>query len=191
VPKRPTTRSVAIYQLKAVLLDIQPQIWRRLEVPRDVRLAKLHRVLQSAFGWEECHLHEFQQAGRRVGMPDPDLLRDPEVEDDRKVKLSQLLKRAGDRLVYRYDFGDRWEHLVELEQVLEPAARRRYPRRTGGERSRPPEDCGGPLGYTHFVEAMANHRHRDHKRMAEWIGGVWDPEAFDLRAINADTWDWA
>ena len=188
--KRSSVPSRDILQLKVALLGIRPQIWRRLEVPCDVRVAKLHRAIQAAFGWEECHLHEFRQGGRRVGMPDPDLLHDDQVEDDRKVKLSQLLKAAGDRLLYVYDFGDTWEHSVEVEKVLKPDRMVRYPQCTAGERSGPPEDCGGPWRYTEFVKAMANRRHRQHAAMAEWIGGEWDPEAFDLQAVNTTIREW-
>jgi hypothetical protein len=44
-------------------------------VTATLSLAKLNRVIQAATGWTNSHLHEFDIAGRRYGMPydeDPD-----------------------------------------------------------------------------------------------------------------------
>ena len=48
MPKAATTpvRKGWVYQIKVTLLDFQPAIWRRLLVPADITLEKLHRVLQ-------------------------------------------------------------------------------------------------------------------------------------------------
>lgn len=27
-------------------------------------------------------------------------------------------------------------------------------------------------------------KHPEHEEMLEWIGGAWDPEAFDIEAVN-------
>jgi hypothetical protein len=39
-----------IYQFKVTLLGTKPPIWRRLLVPANLTLAKLHDVLQTAMG---------------------------------------------------------------------------------------------------------------------------------------------
>ena len=61
-----------IYQLKITLDDIQPSIWRRIQVPGDVSLFKLHFILQIAMGWTNSHLHEFIIGERNFGNADPD-----------------------------------------------------------------------------------------------------------------------
>jgi len=48
-----------IYQLRIVLRDISPLIWRRLLVHSDTTLAHLHRMLQILFAWSDEHLHHF------------------------------------------------------------------------------------------------------------------------------------
>ena len=73
----------------------------------------------------------------------------------------------------------------KVEKVSPAAPDVTYPRCTGGARACPPEDCGGFGGYQNFVEAISKPRHPDHAEMLEWIGGEWDPEAFDLDAVNA------
>ena len=87
-------------------------------------------------------------------------------------------------MVYEYDFGDSWEHLVALEQVLAHEPRARYPVILAGKRACPPEDCGGVHGYYHLLEVLASPGHAEHRDMVEWVGGSFDPEAFDVGALN-------
>ena len=62
----------------------------------------------------------------------------------------------------------------------------RYPRCIAGKRACPPEDCGGPWGYGDFLEAIRNPRHERHGELLEWVGGEFDPEAFDIEAVNEE-----
>ncbi len=50
----------------------------------------------------------------------------------------------------------------------------------------PPEDCGGPWGYGDFLDAIQNPRHERYKELLEWVGGEFDPEAFDIEAVNEE-----
>jgi hypothetical protein len=76
------------------------------------------------------------------------------------------------------DFGDGWEHEILLEGILLREPKTKYPRCTDGERACPPEDCGGPPGYAHMLEALRNPRHPEHAHYKEWIGDAFDPESF-------------
>lgn len=40
-------------------MDVDPPVWRRLEVPGNAHLGWLHAVLQVAVGWTNSHLHLF------------------------------------------------------------------------------------------------------------------------------------
>lgn len=48
-------------------------------------------------------------------MPDEEL--DDGIFGEFEVTLGELLKKEGGSLLYRYDFGNNWEHEVVLEKV--------------------------------------------------------------------------
>lgn len=183
MPPRKTTAPSRVYQLKVTLMGLKPPIWRRVEVADDSTLAKLHQIIQAAMGWTDSHLHMFAGGGESYGVPHPD--DESDIHDERRVKLSQLLTAPKQKLSYEYDFGDSWTHEVLLEKVLPPEPGATYPRCTAGKRACPPEDCGGVWGYADFVEAIADPEHEQHEELLEWVGGEFDPEAFDMAETNA------
>jgi hypothetical protein len=179
--KQPRIESIS--QIKITLKDIQPPIWRRFQVPGRISLKKLHRIIQTLMPWDGYHLHQFIIDGVDYGEPDPeaDL---SELKDDRYARLNKVVPAAPDRFIYEYDFGDGWEHEILVEKVLPPQEGVRYPICLAGKRACPPEDCGGVDGYADFLEAIRNPAHEEHDRILEWVGGSFDPEAFDLEGIN-------
>lgn len=175
-----------IYRVKVTLRHVAPPIWRRIEVPADVKLWKFHRILQAAMGWTDAHLHAYRIGEARYGIPDPDIP-DDETVNERNVRLDQIAAE-GDKLSYEYDFGDGWEHELKIEKTFPAEAAVHYPRCTGGSRACPPEDCGGPPGYKHLFDVLRDTKHEEHKEMRKWIGGNFDPEAFDFDAVNRALW---
>jgi hypothetical protein len=107
-----------------------------------------------------------------------------ETEDERKVKLGQIVSAGIKKFNYTYDFGDNWDHSIQIEKVLDAEPAVRYPRCLAGKRACPPEDCGGSWGYGDFLEAIQNPNHAQHEEMMEWSGGEFDAEAFDIEAVN-------
>ncbi|MGH9628999.1 MAG: plasmid pRiA4b ORF-3 family protein, partial [Bryobacteraceae bacterium] len=65
-------RTRAVYQIKITLQDIQPLVWRRIQVWENITLAQLHTVLQIVMDWEDYHLHEFSIGKRIYSVPDPE-----------------------------------------------------------------------------------------------------------------------
>lgn len=56
-----------------------------------------------------------------------------------------------------YDFGDSWDHLIEVEDELRAnAVTKHVPYCIAGERACPPEDCDGPSAYSAFPVAFGN-----------------------------------
>jgi len=179
---RKQTTDLCVYQIKVTLLGSEPPIWRRIHVTNDTSLQKFHKILQAAMGWTNSHLHQFIIGGKYFAEPDPEY--DPEVENEKLMRLSQVVSGVNDRSIYEYDFGDNWEHEVLIEKILPVNEETHYPVCLAGQRACPPEDCGGIQGYNRFLEAIQNSSHPQHDEMLEWAGGSFDPEDFNLNEIN-------
>lgn len=181
------TTKAPIYQIKITLRYIEPPIWRRIEVPADTKLGKLHKVLQTTMGWADSHLHAFRAGGVTYGVPNADPDFPDDTQNERNARLDQVAQE-GDTLIYEYDFGDGWEHEIKIEKALAADLAVHYPRCTAGSRACPPEDCGGPPGYAHLLDVLRDPAHEEYDDLREWVGEDFDPEAFDLDAINKMLW---
>ncbi|GGJ78192.1 hypothetical protein GCM10010123_05300 [Pilimelia anulata] len=170
-----------ILQLKVSLTDTTPLVWRRVLVPGGYTLDRVHRVLQYAMGWQDCHLHSFEADGRQYGPPDPDELL--QQADELDTRLDAVVGK-GDRLSYTYDFGDWWQHDIRVEDVLEAAPGERYPLCVAGEHACPPEDVGGPSGYAEFRVALADPAHPRHAELREWVGAAHASIRFDPGRVS-------
>ncbi|MGB3203084.1 MAG: plasmid pRiA4b ORF-3 family protein [Nodosilinea sp.] len=171
-----------IYQLKITLKGARPPIWRRVQVPSDITLAKLHKIIQLAMGWYNCHLHEFEVQGQTYGQPMPEY--DFDVLNEQRMRLNQFVTGEKFKFAYLYDMGDGWDHDVLVEKILAPDPDTRYPVCIKGKRACPPEDCGGVWGYAELLEVLRDPNHSEHDEMLEWVGGHFDSEAFDLEEAN-------
>lgn len=184
MPMHKQPADIPVYQLKVTLRDSKPPIWRRIQVTSDTNLHKLHRILQAVMGWSDYHLHQFIVHGVYYGTPDPDF--GLEVKNEKKVKLSQVVSSVKGKFIYEYDFGDSWEHVILLEKILLPEAGVYYPICVKGKRACPPEDCGGIWEYYNLLQIIEDADHPEHDEMLEWVGGSFDPEVFDLDAVNQE-----
>jgi hypothetical protein len=177
--------SDGIFELEVTLRESEPRIWRRVAVPADIRLSKLHLVVQCAMGWTDSHLHRFvTDDGNRYESKDPELDPDSAARDEARARLNSLLGTPGERLSYDYDYGDGWEHDIVLVRVCAPDPALAYPLCLAGERACPPEDCGWLTGYYSILEIVANPQHEEHEEMQEWLGEGFDPAAFDRDEVN-------
>ena len=199
--------------LEVSLVGVEPRIWRRFLISRACTFGDLHRAIQNACGWLDYHLYEFLEASVAGRKLDSSMQVKGEViarsehaepfdEEDvappaDELSLGSYFSEVGDRCFYVYDFGDYWEHLVELKQIAERPDE--FTRRlVGGARAFPPEDCGSLPGYEECCEAFAmsdeqlRNLERDDPGMwdeiasrKEWMGN-WDPERFDLEALRRE-----
>jgi len=179
------TADILVYQLKVMLKEMSPAIWRRFQVRRQVRLDRLHLFIQICMGWTNSHLHEFKIKGQRYRHIEQmyEDIDDSDTHDEKEYRLKKLVKE-GDIFEYLYDFGDCWEHEILVEKVLEPEAGIIYPACLAGKRSCPPEDCGGPWGYADLLRMLDDPEHEEYSDYREWAGLDFDPERFDLDNIN-------
>ena len=113
----PKQQPPPVYQLKVTLADVAPPVWRRLVVPGNITLDRLHTVIQKAMGWTDSHLREFIAAGKRYGRPDPE---EPEPDLGREwlMLLQEIAPVQGGHFEYLYDFGDMWRHEVSVERGM-------------------------------------------------------------------------
>lgn len=168
-------------QLHIELRHLKPKVWRRVLVPETITLARLHNVIQAVFQWGGGHLHEFNAAGERYGASDPDDGTRGSIRSERTKLMSAITPSR--TIDYVYDFGDFWEHRINVEKVLPPIDMK-LPVCVGGANAAPPDDCGGVPGYADFVQAMTDPDHPEHDEMKGWIGREWDPAAFDIDNVN-------
>ena len=185
-----------LYQFKVTLLEFEPVIWRRFQV-KNCTLDKLHERIQTAMGWTNSHLHQFEINGQRYG--DPQLLDDGfedfECINSTVTRISEIVPKDGKRFrfLYEYDFGDGWEHEVLFEGCLRAEKGGRYPMCMEGENNCPPEDVGGVWGYAEFLEVIGNPNHEQHDDFWEWAG-EFDPKEFDAdettRLMRRGLADW-
>lgn len=172
--------------ITVTLVGIDPPVWRRLHVPLALSFARLHGVLQAAFGWTDSHLHEFILGGLSVGNPmhDDGGMLERQTLDATQIMLKDLLLRHFEPLTfdYLYDFGDSWLHRIVVHGSL--SSQLVAPVCIEGERSGPPEDAGGATGYEELVVALKDPTHPEHKAMRRWAGRGFDPERFDLEKTN-------
>lgn len=148
------------------LLEVQPTVVRVIDVPACTTLPELHDLLQVTLGWTDSHLHQFHTDQAVYGVPDDDWGDDQDTQrDEAGVRLRDLPAR----FQYLYDFGDCWNHDIE---ILGRGGEQ--PGCVYGEGPCPPEDCGGPHGYAHLRAVLANPSHPEYDEMRTWAGGLPD-----------------
>lgn len=176
------------------LVGAVPPVWRRLELPGDLGLDDVHTVIQAAMGWLDGHLHRFRTGSDHRS---PHFITPFDAEEgetgvlEGDVRLDQVLTTTGERLWYDYDFGDGWEHVLAVEEVLdEPPPEVRC---TGGRMACPPEDCGGIWGYEELATWVRQGRppesvpspFEDAAQALDWLPLDWHPDRFDVEEANA------
>jgi hypothetical protein len=163
--------------VKVFLYGIQPQIWRKFSISKDVTFLALSDAIQSAMGWANKHPHEFRHGkGKRlVDVIGPIGLQDQvlgDFQDELQLTVAEYLgkRRLPLRMLYRYDFADEWIHEVVFEKR---ATGDGGPEIIDGARACPPEDFGGTFQYMQALHGEI-----------EWMNPSYDPEAFDPKAVD-------
>ncbi|RST47799.1 plasmid pRiA4b ORF-3 family protein [Variovorax sp. MHTC-1] len=171
------------YQLHVELEGVHPKVWRRLLVPITIKLPLLHVMLLWSTGWDGGHLHEFVFGDANYGPVEPTWELPDGVLNEEKVTLKAALG-ARKTFVYVYDYGDNWRHRVKVEKIIALDAPISLAVCIAGENACPPEDVGGAPGYEEFLAALADPNDPEHEDLKEWIGGSFDPTAFDIAEVN-------
>ncbi|MFA5342936.1 MAG: plasmid pRiA4b ORF-3 family protein [Kiritimatiellia bacterium] len=172
-------------QFKVTLRYIRPPIWRRIVLPDSFTLAHLHDAIQVAMGWYDSHMHTFRIAGVYYTSKQMCEMDDMDMECDDRALLRDVAGQPKQKFMYEYDPGDSWEHDIVVEKILPFDPQAQYPVCLDGARACPPEDCGSFPGYSDILEALkAPKKTAEQKELLEWVGDDYDPERFDLEAVN-------
>ena len=169
-------RSNILYQFRIALSEIEPTIWRIIQVPSGYSFWDLHVAIQEAMGWLDYHLHAFRvrmphkRKEIEIGIPNDEEYDHP-VLPGWEVPITRVFAEPGEMATYDYDFGDGWSHTVLLEGILLKEKGAKYPLCIAGQRACPPEDCGGVPGYYQLLEILADPNHLEHQEYNEWLKG--------------------
>jgi len=196
------------FEFEISVLEIQPRIWRRFLIRSDATFMHFHSAIQQAFGWQNYHLFEFldgkveeNDTRPHYAMKRPQIARsehaeprddEPDVPEANNIELRHYFSAKNQRCFYVYDFGDNWQHSVELKGVVDMPQEFTC-RLLDGARACPPEDCGGTMGYEECCEAVSmskedirkldGYAREEVEARIEWLD-VWQPDAFDLEAVR-------
>jgi len=183
--------------LKITLVGSDPKIWRRVEVHSGLTLDDLHYVIQNVFDWQNSHLYHFlvPPGGKLTRNAMRDAVRyhvlppDPVFGDDGGLRADEALvgrvfTEDCQQIIYEYDFGDSWEHLVKMEKRTPGGDQDHIPVCLAGANASPMDDVGGIPGYYYRLEALQDKHHEMHADAVEWFGADFDPLHFDIDRVN-------
>lgn len=196
--------------LNVKLRLINQNVWRRIVVPVNITFDMLHKILQKTFGWMDYHLHEFfiyenTKSNNIYSSPDyinhpaynkegykpvVNLVADEEAfdyEDEIPMKLEAGIKLGEyllqyKRMKYIYDFGDEWQHYIEVVKVIDDYDKN-YPVCIDGKGNTPPEDVGGAPGYEDFLKIISDKSDPEYKEAIEWAKSL-NYCDFDILDVN-------
>lgn len=162
--------------MKITLLGSKPPIWRRVLVEPDINFKHLHDLVQNTFDWNDSHLHRFSVGSREM---------ERDISNESKP-IDDDLKAPKDKVLYEYDFGDSWDHVIELEKILDKEENKTYPLCTAGRMPAPVEGCGGVWGFYNMLDALKDKNHPEYDHFTEWIGDAASIRRLMSKIFNKD-----
>lgn len=137
-------------------------------------------------GWTNSHLHKYSKNDTHYSERIPEDMAWDEIGDldYLNIKLSDLLEKEDQRILYEYDFGDGWTHDLILEKILLGDNELEYPVCLAGEINCSPEDCGGISGFANILEILKNPDHEEYDSYIVWLGGKFNHTYFNIRKVN-------
>ena len=179
-----------LVEVKVTLNEVDPPVWRKLIIRADSSLEELHLAIQKSMGWQNCHLYDFfvNYVDKKLSANDMPYLfgNEEDCADPSGVTIEDLLFIKFEDIQYNYDYGDCWEHTVEIGNVVLPQSGTTYPICTEGAGACPPEDCGGPHGYMNLCAILSNPKDEEYKEMRQWLGKGFDPSKFSVAKANKE-----
>lgn len=117
-----------------------------------------------------------------------------EVRKPTGLKIDDYLEKHKE-IRYAYDFGDDWDFIIRLEQIVDDYYFG-FPTLLDGAETAPPEDVGGIHGFYEFMEIYKDVNHPDHEGTKEWAESLhfrdYDPDWINerLKGISYKKTEW-
>lgn len=181
-----TGMKVYKYRAFELLVTLDLEVYkavRRMIVPADIEFARLHKVLQSVFGWRNYHLYDFTIFEDNKLTPVTRIVpfkEELDYDENAVLMEGRILSEflpENEHMLYTYDMGDNWEHEIQLVRVIEEYDEE-SPYLLEASGKTPPEDVGGVGGFVNFREIILNPSHPEYKDMKEWAK-YWTTELSD------------
>ena len=179
------------FQLKIVINNSKPPIWRRLIVPAGITFSQFSMILNTAMGWYSEHLFDFKFENQYVRITE-------EVDEmgimfgrfdcfeANKTFIREYLEE-NKNFIYTYDFGDNWKHKVTVEKIIEDYEHN-YPQVLKYKGNCPPEDCGGIYGYYMLEDKLNNLKNQQtlEDEYEDWLEEIdyLVEDEYDINKVN-------
>ncbi|MEG0844148.1 MAG: plasmid pRiA4b ORF-3 family protein [Romboutsia sp.] len=183
--RMPPIRCKAV-RIKSKLDFEKIDISRELIVPLNYTFNDLHSVMQKAFQWQNYHLYEFSIYDKnkevaRIIQYEDEFECDIETLKADKVYLYEYLPKYKN-IIYRYDFGDDWTHIIHVEDILFDYDKY-HAFCVSGNGDSPPEDIGGEWGYYEYLEILKDETHEEYEYMKN-LSESYHSGRLDIKSVN-------
>ncbi|MGM8215472.1 plasmid pRiA4b ORF-3 family protein [Bacillaceae bacterium W0354] len=182
-----------IFEFKVTLRDMPVPVWRTIQLDSESTFNDLHELLQVVFDWDDVHLHSFTiQKSNGMKLSNLEItpansgqisiLDEHDSLDEQKELLSDWFKVQNDVVLYTYDFGDDWRHVIKLSKILQPDPDQVYPRCIKAKNLVPEEDSFGEV-----IKGNVNLTYEDSQQLVNDINQK--IEEYGLHNTISDTED--
>ena len=128
MPKKLT--NVNIYKFR-VIIDTEQDVFRDIEIETDTTFEKLHEAILDAFDFELGEMASFymsdEQWEKGLEIPLMEMAGDAALSM-KSTKLSDMVSKPSEKILYVYDFMRMWIFYVELMEVKKDLPSTIYPR---------------------------------------------------------------
>ncbi len=178
------------YQLKIVIKNSKPPIWRRCIVPAGITFSQLSIILNKVMGWSGYHLSEFEFYHLQLQLREEDEfddfvpMWDYDLLDSSKTFINEYMEQQ-EWFTYTYDFGDDWQHRVTIEKIIKDYPLN-YPQVLKFKGDCPMEDCGGIWGYYECIDVMEDPDNPESSDRRIWAESQGYGISYDMDEVNED-----
>jgi hypothetical protein len=136
-------------------------------------------------GWEDEHFYHFDYQGKLITEADDEgKMEHPEDVNAELFLLNEAGFKAGKTFHYLYDFVDEWVHQIEVLRIEDQAQEMPHPVCIDGAGNCPPEDCGGPEKFAHYVAVLKHPSHPDYDEALTIFDPDYQIDDFDVNEVN-------